>query len=227
MAKPTDDDSSYFPYRVEDNPTSTTFLVGLQGGLFEAWKEFMEFYGPLILYWCRRKNAALSRPDRQEILQEVACKVSKSIRQFDHTRPERSFRGWLRRITENQICDFLRAKSKDGDVSRLYSDPDYLQIPLPPNDAIAPDCDPECETNEQKVLLRQILKRIGPEFKEKSWEVFRLSFNAKKNSSEVAEMLGMEINAVYQIRFRILKRIREEFSKWGIEPDSPGAAVGH
>lgn len=197
------------------------FLVGLQVGQSEKWEDFMKLYGPLILYWCRRKNGTLPQQDCLDILQEVSCKVSKSIRQFDHARPERSFRGWLRRITENQICDFLRVKSKDGDVSRLYSDPDYLQIPLPTDDEI----DPEQESGEQVVLLRQVLKRIKPEFKEKSWDVFRLLFIAEKNSSEVAEKLGMETNAVHQIRFRILKRIREEFSKLGIESDLPGTVA--
>ncbi len=224
MAKPTDADSSYFPYSGGENPTSTAFLVRLQSGQAEAWKDFMELYVPLIRYWCRRKNV-LTRPERQDILQEVLQKVSKSIQQFDHARQERSFRAWLRRITVNQICDYLRGKANDVDASRLYSDPDYLQIPLPTDDEV----DPEQEAGEQVVLLRQILKRIEPEFKEKSWDVFHLLFVAEKDSSEVAETLEMKSNAVRQIRLRILKRIREEFAHLGIESDlsEGGASFSH
>lgn len=226
MAKFDDADSSYVRFRGGDNKTSTTFLGRLRDRDSDAWKDFMEIYAPLIRFWCRERKDDLLREERKDILQEVLQKVSLSIDRFDHSRKERSFRGWLRRITENQILDHLRLKAKGGKVERLYSDVDYSH----PNDVAIPgeedeEIDPDREAGEQLVLLKQILNRIKPEFREKSWDVFRLLFVAEKDSSDVAETMGMKDDAVRQIRSRILKRIREEYAKLGIEADLPTAAA--
>ena len=216
------DDSSYFAFQgnrnLGDNKTSTTFLVRLQDQESEAWKDFTEIYVPLIKFWCRRRKDVLSHAERQDILQEVLQSVSLSIKNFDHTRAERSFRGWLRRITRNRICDHLREKVKDENVVRLAGDSDDLDIPMP---------SPEEEASERRVLLRQVLKRIRPEFREKSWEVFDLIIAAEKDSSEIAEMMETTPAAVRQIRSRILKRIREEYARLGIEIALASEAISY
>ncbi len=231
MPKRHDSDSSYFRYRGKngEEKTSASFLLRLQGHDSGAWKDFTELYVPLIRYWCRRRKSLLTRPERQDILQDVLQKLSVSIEKFDHTRKERGFRGWLRRITENRINDFLREKAKSGDVSRLYSDPDHLSIlipaPAPATLDFEDEIDSEQEAAEQHVVLKQILQRIKPEFREKAWDVFRLLCFAEKDSSEVAEIMEMTPDAVRKIRSRILKRLREEFAKLDFEMDWPSTVV--
>ena len=227
MAK---DDSSYFAFQGDRNhvgKTSTTFLARLQGDESEAWKDFTEIYVPLIKFWCRQKKDVLTHAERQDILQDVLQSVSLSIKKFGCTREERSFRGWLRRITKHRICDHFREKAKDENVARLTSDPDYLDISMSASAEQEPDdaIDHKEEVGERHVLLRQVLKRIRPEFREKSWEVFQLIFATEKDSSEIAEMMEMKVEAVRQLRSRILKRIREEYARLGIEiaPTSVGA----
>ena len=225
MAQANDNDSSYFQYRGrdEDNRTSASFLARLQGRDSETWKDFMGLYVPLIRYWCRRKKNVLTRPERQDILQDVLQRVSTSIGAFDYQRRKRSFRGWLRRITENRIYDFLQERTKRADAARLFSDPDCLNIPIP-TPAVPEfddEIDPEREAEEHLVLLKQVLNRIKQEFREESWDVFRLLFVAEKDSSEVAEVMNMKCDAVRQIRSRILKRIREEYAKLGLEDEPP------
>lgn len=216
MAK--SDDSSYFPFRGDrsnnGDKTSTTFLARLRGHETGAWMDFTEIYVPLIKFWCRKRKDVLSHAERQDVLQEVQQSVFSSIERFDRTREERSFRGWLRRITKNRICDHLREKARDETVVKLFGDPDRLDVSMPELDD---EIDPEEEVDEQRVLLRQVLKRIRPEFREKSWDVFHLLFDAEKDSSEVAEMFDMTVVAVRKLRSRILKRIREEYAKLGIE----------
>lgn len=220
MTRQNDHDSSYFQYRGEneDNGTSASFIIRLQGRDSEAWRDFTELYVPLIRYWCRRRNV-LARPERQDILQDVLQKVSVSIGKFDHTRKERSFRGWLRRITENRIYDFLQERTKREDVSRLYSDPAHWGISVAPPETLEEEneVDAEQEAEEHQVLLKQVLGRIKSEFREKAWDVFHLLCVAEKDSSEVAEIMKMTPAAVRKIRSRILKRIREEYAKLDID----------
>lgn len=233
------DDSSYFQFRgdynVNDNKTSTTFLVRLQDRESGAWKDFMDIYVPLIKFWCRKRKSELTHAERQDILQEVLQSVSSSIGKFDHTREERSFRGWLRRITRNRICDHLREKVKNEPIVGLCNNPDHLNVPVPspvlPSEApeLEDIVDPEEEAGEQRVMLKQVLKRIRPEFREKSWDVFHLLFIAEKDAPDVAKTMNMKVDAVRQLRSRILKRIREEFASLSIEddPSSTVAPLGH
>ena len=223
MGKFSDNDSSYFRDPGSENKTSTAFLIQLQGRDGKAWQDFMELYVPLIQRWCRAKGY-LSRLERQDILLEVLRKVADSMDQFDRNRQERSFRGWLRRITENQIVDYIREKAKNQEMATLYSDPNDLHESVPTPQLFEIDdtnTDPEQEAGEQLILLKQVLNRIQPEFRAKSWDVFHLLFVAEKDSAEVAETMHMTSEAVRQIRSRILKRIREEYAKWGIETDLP------
>lgn len=217
MARPNDADSSYFQYRGGDgDKTSLSFIVRLQVRDPEAWKDFKDLYVPLIRYWCRRMKNQLTRAERQDILQDVQLKVSMVIDRFDAAREGRSFRGWLRSITKHRIYDYLQERAKQVDVSRLDSAPAFPTPVMPePDDEI----DPEEEQGEQLVLIKQILNRIRPTFREKSWDVFHLLLVAEKDSSEVAETMGMKVDAVRQLRSRILKRIREEYAKLGIETD--------
>lgn len=222
-----DDDSAHFRYRGKDkdNQTSTTFLARLQNRDSKAWNDFMWLYVPLIRYWCRLKKDVLSRPERQDISADVLQRVSTSIGKFDLTREARSFRGWLRRITENRISDFLQERAKRKDIVCLSDVPEHLNIPNPVMEM--QDVDDELaleqEAEERFILLKQILNRIKPEFREKSWDVFHLILVAEKDSSEIAEMTGMTGPAIRQIRSRILKRIREEYAELGIEADLPDA----
>lgn len=224
-ARPNDNNSSYFQYPGGENKTSTAFLIELQGRNYEAWKNFMDFYVPLILHWCDKKES-LKRPDRQDILQEVLVKVSKSIDQFDLSRPGRSFRAWLRRITENQICDHFRKQAKRPVVDRLHSDPNHPDHPIQGPDIWDLDAsDSDEEARDQHVLLKQIIKRIKSEFREKSWKVYHLSFIVGKDSAEVAKEMGMKNDAVRKIRSRILRRLREEAEKLELETELPNGVT--
>lgn len=105
-------------------------------------------------------------------------------------------------------------------VSRLYSDTGHIKYPI--QKPATPDFDApatEDDENEQRVLLKQIVKRIRGDFTEKSWDVFHLLIVAENTSSEVAETMQMKPAAVRQIRCRILRRLREEYAKFGLETD--------
>lgn len=210
-----DDDSSEFPYKAGINTTSTTLLVRIQNGEEVAWSRFVELYTPLVRDWCKKPGGKMKRQDRQDATQEVFIRAAKAIKDFDIHREGRSFRAWLRVITTNAINDFLEKYEKRKDVDRLTSDSGpiresyYMPIELTE------------EPNEKKQLLRQMLKYVKSQCGERDWEILNLLINAGKNSTEVAEIMGMTGAAVRQIKSRILNRIRDEYEKLGIQDDLP------
>lgn len=212
--KRNDDDSSYLKYKGGDNPTSSTLIVRLQNGESVAWSTFMELYSPLIRYWCRKRKKELARTERQDILQEVLQKVSKSIGQFRRVSQGRFFRAWLRKITERQIFDYLEEKEKKKHINQLYSDTGHIKHPV-----ISHETESEIsvdEDSERLILLKQIKKSIEKEFSKKSWDIFNLLIASDKNSFEIAGMMDMNPAAVRKIKSRILKRIRDEYRNLGL-----------
>lgn len=215
--KPADNDSSQFPYLGRDalSPTSTGLILRIKDGESAAWERFVALYTPLIRYWCRKPGGVLTRPDRQEIAQEVLVKVAKAIGDFDEKRKDRSFRAWLRKITQNVIINKLDDIQSRLPVSRLASDTGhFVYEKLPAKSFEIPD-EPE---KEKSIVLRQVLKIVGPEFSQRDWEIVDLFVNAGQTSSEVAEAMDMKPDTVRRIKNRILARIRQEYP----EPDWDG-----
>lgn len=76
----------------------------------DAWQEFVERYGSRIHDWCL--NRKLNSADAQDVTQEILLKLAGQMRSFKYNQ-QRSFRGWLRRMTENAIIDFIRSRRID------------------------------------------------------------------------------------------------------------------
>lgn len=215
-----DRDSSFQKHRGGVSPTSTTLIVGLKNNESVAWDGFVFLYAPLIRDWCEKKYGKLTREDRKDVTQEVLIKAGKAIGDFDLEREGRSFRAWLRRITQNAVKDYLSKKHTRRDIDRLMSDTGHFKGPyVPPVD---PFEEPD-EEAEKIVILKRMLKIVKPTIKREHWEVLDLLINAEKTSTEVAEIMNMKDSTVRQIRSRLIKRLREEYGKFSIEGDMPGS----
>jgi RNA polymerase sigma-70 factor (ECF subfamily) len=51
---------------------------------------------------------------------------------------------------------------------------------------------------------------VQPDFSPTTWEAFRQFAQAGRPAAQVAEELGLSVNAVLQAKSRILRRLREE-----------------
>ena len=65
--------------------------------------------------WCRR--AGLQPADASNTVQEALQAVARNLGGFHRDRPGDTFRGWLRRITDNKIRDHFRKQGKTPDLA--------------------------------------------------------------------------------------------------------------
>src|SRR4051794_34890005 len=77
----------------------------------QAWAEFVDRYGRKIYTWCRQRN--VQDADAQDVTQAVLVRLAQRMPTFayDHTR---SFRGWLRTLTQHALADFLKSRERAG-----------------------------------------------------------------------------------------------------------------
>lgn len=176
--------------------TSTSLLLRLKHDDAEAWERFDSFYLPLVRYMCRNIQPA----DREEIAQQAAQRVHGAIADFERQRCG-SFRTWLRTIVENLLKDYYRS-AKTTPSPKCDKKLDALPQPS------------ESDLSEEKRLLyEQAVAIMRRDFCAKWVRCFEGIVIHDLSARELAEELDMSLDAVRTAKYKILKRLKEEFGE--------------
>jgi RNA polymerase sigma factor (sigma-70 family) len=190
-----------------NDSTSSTLLgrVGLSPSDTVAWAKFVGVYGPKIRGWCRRWG--LQDADAEDITQDVLLRMAQKLRSFRYD-PARSFRAWLRAVTQHALADFVADRKKqcrgsgdDRAVAILESVPardDLL-------DRLKDQFDHE--------IVGEACSRARARVEPQTWEAFRLLARDGLSGDDVAARLGMNVATVFKSKSRVLEFIREEVKR--------------
>jgi RNA polymerase sigma-70 factor (ECF subfamily) len=143
--------------------------------------------------------------DAPDLVQNVFMTVSKKIATFArHGRG--AFHGWLHQIFERKMKEYWREYwHRDG---MLIIEPAKLECLLTPEDSSDPD--------GLVIILRGLLDLIGRDFEHRRFQAFLKVAIEGRPAKDVAEELGMERNNVDQAKFKVLKRLKQEFEALGL-----------
>ena len=184
--------------------TSRSLLNLARDGDGAAWEHLVSIYQPLIAGWLRRHHVPAQ--DAADVAQEVMAIMIREMPDFEHSGRTGAFRRWLRNVTANRVRQFWR----DGRVRpRATGDSDFRMM-------LAELEDPHSEMTQRwnsqhdVHVLRQITAMIEQEFTEKSMQVFRRHVVQQVPAGDVANEFGLSIAGVYQVKSRILRRLRQE-----------------
>src|SRR5271163_4824129 len=99
--------------RPSGSHTSPTLLGRLQQEPTDqaAWGQFVERYGRRIFTWCRKGD--LQEADAEDVTQMVLVRLAQRMRTFAYD-PSKTFRGWLRTLTQHAWSDFVAARQRGG-----------------------------------------------------------------------------------------------------------------
>jgi RNA polymerase sigma-70 factor (ECF subfamily) len=185
--------------------TSRTLLSRVQADDPEAWDRLVTLYAPLVHHWCRASG--LQCQDADDVFQEVFRAVVAHVGGFRKQRSGDTFRGWLRRITQNKLRDHFRKLGSDPRGAGGSSARERLaQIPQPaPLDPVLPPDDEQAERG----LFARALELIRGEFEERTWSAFWGTTVDARETKDVAADLAMSPGAVRVAKSRVLHRLRE------------------
>ncbi|MEM1225717.1 MAG: sigma-70 family RNA polymerase sigma factor [Planctomycetota bacterium] len=190
----------------EPGTTRSTLLERVRLKDAVAWNRLVEMYGPVVYSWCRRSNCQPS--DAVDVVQEVFLAVAQGIDRLHRDRPGDSFRAWLRTITKHKVVDHFRRLRQAPSAGGTAIEPAFNQrVEFPFDD----EDDSDKNTAERAELLQRCMLVVREDFTDKTWQAFWLSTVEGHPTAEIAARLDMNANAIRQARFRVLKRIREEF----------------
>jgi RNA polymerase sigma-70 factor (ECF subfamily) len=179
--------------------TSSTLLERLKGTRDpEAWQRFQRVYSVLMRRWGR--DFGLQPGDAADAAQEISLHVFTNIHHFQHRHPG-AFRAWLRVIARNKIRHIRRARKMDSlddlgitDIADMGGGQGF----------------PEEQWN---CLLAKAKRAVRPEFVESTWKAFQGVYEERRSPADVANELGMSVNAVYIARSRVLGRLRHQLGR--------------
>jgi RNA polymerase sigma-70 factor (ECF subfamily) len=189
------------------DPTSATLLyrVGLDPSDRVAWARFVDLYGSRIRGWCRRWG--LQEADADDVTQDVLLRLARTLRTFQYD-SSRSFRGWLRTVTQHALADFLADRKRQcrgsGDDEVL----DQLQSVQARDDLIERLKD-QFDSEVVAVACARARARVEPQ----TWEAFRLTAYEGLSGDDAAARLGMSRATVFKARSRVMGFLREEIKR--------------
>lgn len=184
--------------------TRESLLIRLKkAGDGEAWREFYEIYGRLIFGYSL--HFALSHAEAEDIVQEVCIKVFRQIDRFDYSPQRGRFRGWLKTITRNAVVDYLRRRQTRQKTSKAYR----KQLEQEIGDARSRD-DEIWRLEWEKAVFEAALERVRERVDENTLYVFSRYVLDDQSAADVAEETTLDANAIYAVKNRVMKYIREE-----------------
>jgi RNA polymerase sigma-70 factor (ECF subfamily) len=167
-----------------------------QPGDQDAWARFVDLYAPLMFSWARRWG--LHADAAADLVQDVFLTLLETLPRFEYD-PQKSFRAWLRTVTRNRWHDRQR-----GAATRPLPGNEHLLATVP-----GPGSQAE-EEEDQLVLVRRTLELLRNDFQPLTWRAFWEHGVLGRPAAEVAAQLGVSLSAVYNARFRVLGRLRQE-----------------
>ncbi len=192
-----------------DDPllTSPSLIQRVKARDADAWSKFVDLYGPLVYQWCRRFD--LTDEDASDVVQEVFYAVAGKVGSFRRNAPG-GLRAWLWAITRNKVRDRFR---RCADPVRAEGGTDaqrrLAEIPqLPPN----PPEEPHPSSGFHGPEARAI-ELVRASVEARTWSAFWEVTAKERPVPHVAEELGMTVRAVYEAKYRVRRRIREQLAE--------------
>ncbi len=168
----------------------------------QAWREFVDRYGRHIYAWCL--NRRLQPADAEDVTQQVLVKLAQRLGTFEYDRNQ-TFRGWLRRITENAVTDFFRESRARKGTERTIDGLEELDR-LEAREDLTTRLGDAFDLELLDVAKARVRLRVEP----RRWRAWELTAVEQVKGEAVAEQLDMKLPTVYSSRYQVQKMIADE-----------------
>jgi RNA polymerase sigma-70 factor (ECF subfamily) len=198
-----------------DSETGTTLFALLRDNSEQAWKGFVDRYGPRIYQWCCGLGAQPA--DAENVTQEVLLKLYRKLREtYDPAKAK--FRSWLKEVTKNAWRDYLDSQKRPGAMAAGGS----AVIEMLSEAVAGADLWDALGAAFDLELLEEAKSRVSVLVSERDWEIFQeLAFQGR-SGAEVAAERGMAVATVFMVRSRVQQKLRDTVQ--ALENGGPDAA---
>jgi RNA polymerase sigma-70 factor (ECF subfamily) len=183
------------------------------------WELFYAKYAAVILSFAQKQG--LEEHGARDALQETMIVLVRKLPTFTYDPAQGRFRNWLLTIVANKVREARRRAHAERLVSldAQSADDTALHERLPAESMHGVEA---VEAAWRQSLLEEALRRVleDPHTKAETVAVFRACALEGRPVADVAAAFGLKENAVYQIKNRMMTRLRELLAE--LEAGDPG-----
>jgi RNA polymerase sigma-70 factor (ECF subfamily) len=170
---------------------------GSPDGSGVAWGEFVDRYGELLRGFCRARG--LDATDTDDVVQDVLLSLSRAMPGFTYDPSRGKFRSYLKTVALHAI---FRKSRQDAGASGL-GEVESLAATATGD----PAADAHWEGEWRQYHLRLAMRTVEVECSARDLEAFHRYAVRGEDAGSVSEELGLSMNALYQIKSRITRRL--------------------
>lgn len=170
----------------------------------DAWKDFCERYRPVILAYTRRQR--LQPADADNIVQEVIKAFVTAWRNGRFNSDKGRLRHWLARVARNKIADLHEKKARQERQAPDGSSTGILEREV---DSRRQGFELIWEQEWENFCFRRFVEEASKRHDRKTICAFEQYALKGRPAREVAERLGITVNAVYMAKKRLYELYRE------------------
>jgi RNA polymerase sigma-70 factor, ECF subfamily len=196
---------------MEDFPTRPTLLARVRDPAdAESWREFYQFYQPLLIRYLHRLG--LKEHAADDIIQDVFARLLHTLPDFTLGGKPGRFRGYLWKVTFSALVDQARQIK-----ARKHAEEEWVRRFQDAGDSDSWEVDPEWDQLERQHRLDIAMQRVRAVTSARSWACFEQRLLADRPAAAIAAELGIKPNAVFVYASRVLKAVRTECAALGEE----------
>ena len=175
----------------------------------EAWKEFFEAYWGAILRYARKLG--LNDDQAKEVLQETMVALMRILPEFTYDRNKGRFRNFLLTIVHRKSLSVLRRMSRQ----RTVVCDDLITGDLTESLVGRDRAEREARERWRDSLIEEAIHRLrtDPRLGENTFAVFEAYMIEQQPVEKVARRFSLTENAVYQVRNRLLRRLKVDVAR--------------
>ena len=182
----------------------------------ESWREFYEYYQPLLMRYLRRLGIQEHAAD--DVIQDVFSRLLRTIPEFRLGGKPGRFRGYLWKVTYSALVDqarqFKAQRHAEDEWVRRFRDGEERE---------SQKVEAEWDETERQHRLEIAMQRVRAVISQRSWSCFEQHLLRERPAAEIAAELRITANAVYVCASRVLKAVQRECvalaKELGDEPD--------
>lgn len=160
----------------------------------------------MVRTYVRRFN--VQEHDADDLVQDVFARLREELPRFRLDHAKGRFRGWLRRVTDNTVRDWLRAAARAQRLPR-----ELVERFVADDDAK----DRRRRDEWRRAVLDTVVARVRGEYqgagdaaRHRTFACFEMATLQNRPAKEVAAALGIDaVNNVHVYAHRVLQRVRE------------------
>ncbi|PYK96801.1 MAG: RNA polymerase subunit sigma [Verrucomicrobia bacterium] len=204
----------FMPAQPDDTiPTRRSLLERLKNWKDQkSWQDFFNTYWKLIYGVARQ--AGLSEPEAEDVVQETVISVSRKMGEFKTDPAFGSFKSWLLQITRRRISDQFRKRPRrteyktmrTGDTART---PTLERVPDPGVPELEVIWQREWERNLVDVAMDKVKQVVSA----KQFLLFHQQAVKQWSAQKVAAKYGVSLAQVYMAKYRVSAMLKREIRK--------------